>query len=40
MNEFRAVETKSSVPSKYGSKDNIPSKYNNNYDNNSKAERF
>ena len=39
MNEFRAVETESIVPSKYSSKDNIPSKYNNNYDNNSKAER-
>lgn len=38
MNEFIAVETESSVPSRYASKDNIPSEYNNNYDNNSKAE--
>ena len=39
MLERVAVETESSVPSKYDLKDNIPSKYNNNYDNNSKAER-
>ena len=39
MLERVAVETESSVPSRYDSKDNIPSKYNNNYDNNLKAER-
>ena len=39
MLERVAVETESSVPSKYDSKDNIPSKYNNNYSNDSKAER-
>ena len=34
MKEMYTLETESSVPSKYDSKDNIPSKYNNNYDNN------
>ena len=34
MKEMYTLETESSVPSKYDSKDNILSTYNNNHDNN------